>query len=205
MKIILASASAARQTMLRNAGIEFATIASDTDEAALKAVSTAAPAELAFSLATAKAASVAAIAPKALTIGADQILVCEGKIYNKPQSVAEAAEHLAALAGRTHTLFSAVCVHQGPAQLWHHTASATLTMRPLTASEIADYLKAGGAKLLASVGAYQLEGLGANLFEHITGDIFTVLGLPLLPLLGFLRAQQVALPAARQTAGAPAL
>jgi septum formation protein len=203
MKIILASASAARQTMLRNAGIEFATIASDTDETALKAVSTAAPAELALSLAAAKAASVAAIAPKALTIGADQILFCEGRIFNKPNSMAEAAAHLAALAGRTHTLFSAVCVHQGRVPLWHHTASATLTMRPLGDAEISGYLKAAGAKILGSVGAYQLEGLGANLFEHIAGDIFTVLGLPLLPLLGFLRDHQ-AVPA-RQTAGAQAL
>jgi septum formation protein len=188
MKIILASASAARQTMLRNAGVEFATIASDTDEAALKAGSTAAPAELALALAHAKAASVAAIAPKALTIGADQILLCEGRIFNKPNSLQEAASHLAALAGRTHTLFSAVCVHQGANPLWQHGASAELTMRPLSEAEITDYLHTAGAKILSCVGAYQLEGLGANLFTGITGDIFTILGLPLLPLLGFLRA-----------------
>jgi septum formation protein len=188
MKLILASGSAARQTMLRNAGLEFSTIASDTDEAAIKAASTVSPAELALALAAAKAANVALLAPKALTIGADQILLCEGHIFNKPKSMAQAAEHLRALSGRTHTLITAACIHQGASQLWHHTASPTLTMRALTEADISAYLTAAGPKILTSVGAYQLEGLGINLFTDITGDFFTILGLPLLALLAFLRA-----------------
>lgn len=193
MKLILASGSAARQTMLRNAGLEFSTIASDVDEAAIKAAATTGPAALAAALAAAKAANVALLAPKALTIGADQILLCEGRIFNKPKSMAEAASHLHALAGRTHTLITAVCIHQGGQELWQHTASPSLTMRPLTEADIAAYLTAAGPKILTSVGAYMLEGLGINLFTAITGDFFTILGLPLLPLLAFLRAHQAAL------------
>jgi septum formation protein len=188
MKIILASGSAARQTMLRNAGLEFSTIASDTDEPALRAGSSAAPADLALMLASAKAANVAALAPKALTIGADQILLCDGKIYNKPKSLEDAAMHLRALSGRSHTLITAACIYQGTTQIWHHTGTPSLTMRTLSEADIASYIEAAGPKILTSVGAYQLEGLGINLFTDITGDFFTILGLPLLPLLAFLRA-----------------
>lgn len=117
MKLILASGSIARQTMLRNAGLEFSTIASDVDEAAIKSTSHANPAELAATLAAAKAANVALLAPKALTIGADQLLLCEGKLYNKPKSMAQAAEHLRALSGRTHSLITAACIHQGAQQI----------------------------------------------------------------------------------------
>lgn len=193
MKLILASGSAARQTMLRNAGLEFSTIVSDVDEAAIKSASTASPADLAATLAAAKAANIALLAPKALTIGADQILLCEGQIFNKPKSMAQAAEHLRALSGRTHTLITATCIHQGSTQLWHHTASPSLTMRSLTEAYISAYLTAVGPKVLGCVGAYQLEGLGINLFTDITGDFFTILGLPLLPLLGVLRAHEAAL------------
>jgi septum formation protein len=119
------------------------------------------------------------------------MLECNGVWFDKPADRDHAAAHLAALSGRTHRLISsAVCVRDG-ARIWHHTAVATLTMRPLSRSFIDRYLEAAGPAVLRSVGAYQLEGLGAQLFSRIEGDYFTVLGLPLLPILAFLRDNQV--------------
>jgi septum formation protein len=188
MQLILASTSAARQEMFRNAGIAAALfIPSGVDEAALKAGFTGPPPALALALAQAKAAAVAQVHPAGFVIGADQLLVCDGSIFDKPSDMAEAAAHLRALSGRVHELITAVCVLQGDTVLWTHVESARLTVRPLSEAFIASYLAVEGRKILGCVGAYRLEGLGAQLFEHVEGDYFTILGLPLLPLLGFLR------------------
>ncbi len=193
--IILASGSAARRTLLHQAGVECLAMPADVDEAALKAALPALePGELAGRLAAAKAACVSQVAPAALVIGADQLLVCEGRRFDKPRDVQEAARHLRFLSGRTHTLVTAVCVHRAGEKLWSHVAEARLTMRPLSDAFVADYLAAEGAEVLGSVGVYRLEGRGAQLFTRIEGDFFTILGLNLLPLLAFLRADG-ALPA----------
>lgn len=192
MQLILASASPARRAMLGAAGVNVQAQASGVDEAALKAGfgGMAGPEmgrALALALAQAKASAVARAQDTAIVIGADQLLLCEGKIFDKPENLAEAVIHLRALSGRTHELVTAVCAVQGDALLWTHIETAKLTMRPLSEAFIAQYLAAEGDKILGCVGAYRLEGLGAQLFERIEGDYFTVLGLPLLALLGFLR------------------
>ncbi len=150
------------------------------------------PAELAATLAAAKAAAVAARYPDALVIGSDQVLVCDGVRFDKPGE--QAAAHLARLSGRTHELNTAVSVFQGGREIWAHTGHARLTMRALTPEFIDAYLAAEGAAVQGCAGAYRLEGVGAQLFEAVEGDYFTILGLPLLPLLGFLRGRGVSSP-----------
>jgi septum formation protein len=148
-------------------------------------------AAVAETLAEMKAMRVAPRHPGALVFGADQMLECNGVWFDKPPDRAHAAAHLTALAGRTHRLISALaCVRNG-ARIWHHTATASLTMRPLSHGSIDRYLDAAGPEALRSVGAYQLEGLGAHLFSRVEGDYFTVLGLPLLAMLAFLREHGV--------------
>lgn len=187
MQLILASTSAARRQMFRAAGIEARALPSGVDEAALKARFSGPPPALAQALAQAKAAAVAHAHPGAFVIGADQLLVCDGKIFDKPADLAEAAAHLRAFSGRAHELITAVCVMQGDRLLWTHKESARLTVRVLSEDFIARYLAAEGEQILGCVGAYRLEGWGAQLFARIEGDYFTILGLPLLALLGFLR------------------
>ena len=187
MQLILASASTARRDMLNRAGVPATALASGVDEAAIKASFSGPPAALALTLAQAKAQSVAAQNPAAIVIGADQLLVCNGQTYDKPDSLAQAATHLRQLSGRTHELITAICIIQGNTVLWQHVESPRLTMRSLSEAFIATYLAAEGEALLGCVGAYRLEGLGAQLFARIEGDYFTILGLSLLPLLGFLR------------------
>jgi septum formation protein len=194
LHLILASGSQARQSLLRDAGVKCFAMPPDVDEAALKRDFRGTPEELALALASAKAAMIAACDKQALVIGADQLLVCEGQKFDKPVDLADAAQHLQHLRGRTHTLVTAVCVHQGDTCLWSNVAQARLTMRPLSDSFIAQYLEEEGAAGLGCVGAYRLEGRGAQLFSAVEGDFFTVLGLNLLPLLGYLRAAGV-LPA----------
>jgi septum formation protein len=193
-KVVLASASAIRRTLLKNAGIdcEIDPGAVDEDEVKRAMKADGAPAaSVAETLAEMKAARVGPRHPGALVFGADQMLECNGVWFDKPVDRPHAAAHLAALAGRTHRLISAlVCVRNG-ARIWHHTATASLTMRPLSPSFIDAYLDSTGAQALQSVGAYQLEGLGAHLFSRIEGDYFTVLGLPLLAMLAFLREHGV--------------
>jgi septum formation protein len=188
VQLILASTSAARRAMLRDAGIELLTAASGVDETALKAAFSGPPPALAQALAQAKAAAVAPAHPGAFVIGADQLLVCDGKIFDKPTNLAEAAAHLRMFSGRVHELITAVCVMQSGKLLWTHTESARLTVRPLSEAFITRYLAAEGSEILGCAGAYRLEGWGAQLFERIEGDYFTILGLPLLALLGFLRS-----------------
>jgi septum formation protein len=176
--------------MLRQAGLTFEAIPAFIDEAAVKATAKAAqwdPHTLALTLAEQKALPISQKFPNALVIGADQLLLCGNDWFDKPQDTAAAANHLTRLSGRTHQLVTAVCVYQNGVMAWQHIATPTLTMRPLSQPFIANYLAAEGDAVLTSVGAYRLEGLGSQLFDHIEGDFFTILGLPLLALLGYLR------------------
>jgi septum formation protein len=194
-KLVLASASAVRARLLSAAGIAFEQHPAAVDEAELKAsmrADGAAPEDAAIALAELKAMRISARAPDALVIGVDQILDCDGVWFDKPADRAAAAASLAALSGRAHGLVSAACVVRDGVRLWHAVDRATLHMRALDAGFIAAYLAAAGPQVLASVGVYQLEGLGAHLFTRIDGDYFTILGLPLLPLLAYLREHGVA-------------
>lgn len=192
--LVLASASRSRADLLRAAGLAFIAEPAAIDEAELKAAMRAENATtdaVAEALAALKARRVSHRYPGALVIGADQMLDCEGRWFDKPLDLDEAADHLRALRGRTHELVTSVCVVRDEAPLWHQTARARLTMRPFSDAFIASYLERVGARACESVGAYQLEGLGAQLFSRLDGDYFTILGLPLLPLLGFLREHRV--------------
>jgi septum formation protein len=193
-KVVLASASVIRRTLLTSAGIpciaDPGAVDEDEVKRAMKAEGTPATA-VAEMLAELKAMRVAPRHRDALVFGADSMLECNGVWFDKPADRDRAAAHLAALSGRTHQLISAaVCIRNG-ARVWHHTSVASLTMRPLSRQFIEIYLDAAGPAVQRSVGAYQLEGLGAQLFARIEGDYFTVLGLPLLPMLAFLRANNV--------------
>jgi septum formation protein len=194
--LILASASPSRRQMLRNAGLDFEIVPSgvDEDEVKLSLISERASAQdIATTLAEMKAVRVSARRPGAMVIGADSTLACEGKLYDKPPTLAAAREQLKALSDRTHELVSAVVVARNGAPLWHATETGRLTMRPLSESFLDAYLARAGEAVCASVGAYQLEGLGAHLFSRIDGDYFTVLGMPLLPLLVFLAEHGIGL------------
>jgi septum formation protein len=189
-RLILASGSAVRARLLMGAGLAFDVMPSSVDEDEIKHAHRGAAVEpLAMILARAKAAEVAARHPDALTIGADQILDCDGRRFDKPKDRAEAAAHLRAFRGRPHRLITACTIHRGRDEVWHHTAIPRLTMWDFDDAFIDDYLARSGDGVLTSVGAYQLEALGAHLFENIEGDYFSILGLPLLPLLSFLRTQ----------------
>ena len=140
-----------------------------------------------------KAARVSQRHGAAMVIGADSTLACNGRLFDKPATLAAARQQLLALAGQTHELCSSVVVAKGGVRLWHCSERGRLTMRPFTESFLDAYLARAGGAVCASVGAYQLEGLGAHLFSRIEGDYFTVLGLPLLPLLSFLAEQCIGL------------
>ena len=189
-RLVLASASPSRAALLKQAGIDAIAEPARVDEGEIKtalAAEGATAAVAAETLAELKAQKVSRRYPSVLVVGADQMLECDGLWFDKPTDRAQAAAHLRALGGRTHRLVSAVCVVRDASRIWHHVAEARLTMRPLGDAFIADYLEAVGTRALESVGAYQLEGRGAQLFSRIEGDYFTILGLPLLPLMDVLR------------------
>ena len=152
-----------------------------------------APGDAALALAELKARRIASGAPGRLVLGADQILTCEGRWFDKPRDLAEARAQLAALAGRRHELWTAAIVIRDDARLWHEIAQARLWLRPCSDAFLDAYLDAVGDLALGSVGAYQIEGLGAQLFARIEGDRFAILGLPLIGLLECLRVQGVLL------------
>lgn len=186
--LILASQSRSRQTLLAAAGLTFEAMPAQLDERALQANSGLTdPSAIAALLARAKAMEVSEKNPDRVVIGADQTLALGEKLFSKPSGRAQAAEQLRQLAGATHQLCSAVAVVRDKEVLFEIVSVARMTMRPLTADSIARYLDAAGPAVTTSVGAYQLEGIGVHLFERIDGDHFTILGLPLLPLLAFLR------------------
>ena len=192
--LILASASKSRATLLRSAGVSVEIIPAHADEDAVKAslkAEDATAAQCAETLAELKAIQVSQRHHNALVIGADQMLECDGVWFDKPADMAGARNHLVNLRGKTHALPTAVAVALNGARIWHHVAIPRLTMRPFTAAFIDTYLALAGAAVLTSVGAYQLEGPGAQLFSRIDGDFFTILGLPLLELLAFLREHEV--------------
>jgi len=190
--LILASTSPTRLAMVAAAGLETKAVAPPVDEDVIKRrlrAERASPERVAAALAEAKALAVSDQHPHGLVIGADQMLVCDGVCFDKPADRVAARDQLQSLRGRTHQLISAVAVASGGQSQWRTVATATMTMRPLTDGFLDRYLDRIGPAAFSSVGAYQLEGLGAQLFDRIEGDHFTILGLPLLPLLAYLRSQ----------------
>lgn len=188
--LILASSSSSRQTLMKNAGLEFTAQAADIDERLIEgplqeAGST--PDQTALELAKAKALAVSANHPTAFVIGCDQTMSLGARIYHKPKDMTEAAQHLLSLSGKTHRLNSAAVIAQNGQVLWQTVTHADLSVRQLSEDFVATHLERVGDKALTSVGAYQLEGEGIQLFTSIDGDYFTILGLPLLPLLEALR------------------
>ena len=189
-RLILASASHVRARLLRAAGLEIDVVPSAMDEAELKKSAAHYDTEtLALRLARAKAEQVSYPHPESYVIGADQILDCDGTLFDKPIDRAAAADHLRRLRGRTHRLVTACVVAKAGATAWEHVSAPRLTMRDFSDAFLEEYLSHAGDDVTASVGAYKLEDVGAQLFERIEGDYFTILGLPLLPLLSFLRQQ----------------
>ena len=194
MRLILASGSTARAALLKNAGLEFSVVPADVDEAAIKSKmlqQSADASSISASLALEKAVRVSRSNPDAIVIGADQVLLFDGRIFDKPANMAEARSHLLTLRGLTHSLVSAVSVVIAGQEMWTTSQTAFLSMRDFSEPFLDAYLEKFGADALTSVGAYHLEGLGSQLFSHIEGDYFTILGLPLLPLLEFLRSQDI--------------
>ncbi len=189
-RLVLASASAARRGLLEAAGLRFEVRPAGLDETALKQAARAErleAAEAALLLADAKARWVAAQDPDALVIGCDQLLVCDGRWFDKPADLDEARAHLRALRGRTHTLVTAALCRRGEQRLWQTVAEPRLTMRDFSDAFLERYLSLEAAHVTATVGAYRLEGLGAHLFAEVAGEHAAILGLPLLGLLGSLR------------------
>jgi septum formation protein len=190
--LILASQSRTRQALLANAGLSFEAVPADLDEREVQQASgLSEPGDIAALLARQKALSVSSHRPGRFVIGADQTLARGTRLFVKPAGRAQAAEQLRALAGGSHELHSAVAVVRDGKILFEAVTIARMTMRRLGGPEIDAYLDAAGKAVTTSVGAYQLEGLGVHLFERIEGDHFTILGLPMLPLLAFLRSERL--------------
>ena len=189
--IILASGSESRRNLLLSAGVEAICVKPNVDEDAAKATFRAEGmrvADQAMRLAELKAVKVSR-SREGLVIGGDQMLNLEGEAMDKPVDMADAANHLRRFSGKAHTLETAIVVAEGGQPVWRHLAKPKLTVRPLSEDFIAHYLEQSGEDLLKTVGAYQLERLGAQLFSRIEGDYFSILGLPLLPLLDYLRTR----------------
>ncbi|MBL4666539.1 MAG: Maf family protein [Sneathiella sp.] len=195
--VMLASSSSARVKLLTDAGLSFDNISPNVDEEEVKLSLQAAGAgagDTAVALAELKALRISRDCPEHFVIGADQMLECGGIWFDKPADMIHARAHLSSLRGKTHTLHNAVCVAKGNAIIWHHVNEAHLSMRKFSDEFLDNYMDQAGPVILQSVGAYQLEALGAQLFNKVEGDFFSILGLPLLPLLDFLRGHKVVLP-----------
>lgn len=186
MSLVLASSSAIRRAMLDAAGVEFETEAADIDEASAKGLGGEAGA-LALELARAKAAAVSARRPGEWVIGSDSVVSVGGRTFDKPADRGQAAEHLRAFSGQTMALTSAVALSRDGDVQWSHHETASLKVRELSDGFIAGYLDREWPAVSHCVGVFRLEGPGVQLFERIDGDHFTILGMPLLPLLGALR------------------
>jgi len=190
--LVLASQSAARRTLLANAGLSIACIPADIDERGIQQSSGLKdPEKIATLLASEKAKYVSSKSKDQYVVGADQTLALGEQFFSKPVNIAAAVEQLRMLSGNVHELHSAVSVVKNGELLFSHVSVARMTMRSLTNDQIAAYVELTGDVVTKSVGAYQLEGVGVNLFDRIDGDHFTILGLPLLPLLGFLRSKNL--------------
>jgi septum formation protein len=196
--LVLGSASTSRSALLEAAGLEFEIDPAGIDESAIRKVVTkdrgATPSDIADVLARAKAETVSERNPGSLVIGADQVLACGDELFEKPKSMEDARRTLLALQGKTHQLHASVALAREGHVFWAHIETAHLTMRALSPEDIGRYLGEAGEKVLSSVGAYQLEGLGVHLFEEIKGDYFTILGLPMLALLRRLRLERTGAP-----------
>ena len=192
VRIILASNSEIRRTLLQNAGVVFETEAARVDEAAVKASllsEGAPPRDIADALAGIKARRISERRPDALVIGCDQVLAFEDAILSKPQTQADAVTQLSRMRGRTHRLISVAVVCEGGRPLWRHVGVVQMQMRDVSDTYVNDYVARNWTSIRHAVGAYKLEEEGVRLFERISGDYFHVLGLPLLELLGFLAAR----------------
>ena len=192
--LILASASVGRADLLRRARVPFEVDAAAVDEAAVKAgmLAEGAPArDIADALAVLKARRVASRHPGRLVLGADQVLLCDGRLFDTPRDLAVARGQLLALRGRRHELLSAAVVFENAAAVWRHVGRARLTMRFFSDGFLDAFMREQGEALLSTVGAYRLEEGGAQLFARVEGDIFSIIGLPLLELLDFLRTREV--------------
>lgn len=188
--IVLSSSSATRRKLLSQTGLYFKTAKPPVDESVIKATlkkAGASAAQVADNLAESKANSVGMIIPGAYVIGADQMLDCDGVWFDKPEDRDGARRHLQSLRGKTHSLITAAVIAFEGRIVWRHTETAKMTMRDFSDGFLDQYLDKAGEGLTRSVGAYELEGAGAQLFERIEGDFFSILGLPLIPLLGALR------------------
>lgn len=187
--IVLASTSPTRQAMLRNAGLPFSPVAPHVNETQLISENPHwTPQQTALSLAQAKALDVSCRTADAHVIGADQVLALDGKVYGKPRDRAECHAQLIELRGKTHALISAVVLARDGAVLWTHASEALLTMRDYSNAFLESYLDEIGDDCRSSVGGYKIEGRGVQLFQSVVGDHFTILGLPLVPLLDRLRS-----------------
>ncbi|WFU08898.1 Maf-like protein [Rhizobium sp. CB3090] len=188
--LILASSSPFRRMLMQNAGLHFQAVAAEIDERAIEAPleqEGASPDAVALVLAKAKAKEVSDRFPGSLVIGSDQTMSLGDQVFHKPKTMADAESHLRTLSGKTHRLNSAIALARNGDIIWEHVSHAELTMRDLSPDFIHRHLSRVGDKALSSVGAYQLEGEGIQLFSNIDGDYFTIVGLPMLPLLQQLR------------------
>jgi septum formation protein len=193
-RLVLASASPYRRRLLEAAGLGLEVLPAEVDEDAIKRRLTGAgtaPKAVAEALARAKAEAVSGVRQRALVIGADQVLALGDTIFSKAVDAAEARRQLLALRGRSHQLHTAAVLATGGKIVWSAVETATLTMRQFSDAFLEDYLAAAGDQVTRTVGAYEIEGRGIQLFERIDGDTFTIIGLPLLPLLAELRARGV--------------
>jgi septum formation protein len=193
-KIVLASQSIHRKTLMENAGLNFTCQPADIDERTIELAikdTGATPKELALILASAKALDVSQKIPGAYVIGSDQTLSLNDELFHKPEDMEAARRTLLKLSGQTHTLNSGVSIAKDGETIWQHVSIAELTMRELSPEFVGRHLSRAGEQILTSVGAYQLEKEGVQLFDKIEGDFFTIVGLPMLPLLAQLRELNV--------------